>query len=69
MCWKPDEFDAYDNDQLRSQNKILWERVQALDALLVCYRVGKRPSEKLLCRINRSEIDMKKIEGCGPRPL
>ena len=39
--------------------KILWARIDALEQLLVCYRVGKRPSEKLFTKLNRTEKDIK----------
>jgi hypothetical protein len=36
--------------ELREAN----ERVSALEQLVVCYRVGKRPSEKLLAELDRT---------------
>ena len=39
---------AADYDALQAENVRLTKLVDAKDSLLVCYRVGKRPSEKLL---------------------
>lgn len=36
-------------------------RIDALESLLVCYRIGKRPSERLFDRLKRTEADEKRI--------
>ena len=51
----PFDEDPADNkselDLCIDEIKILKERNKALEQLLVCYRVGKNPSEKLLIRV------------------
>jgi len=39
--------------------KILWARIDALEKLLVCYRTGKPPSEKLFSELEKTK---KKLE-------
>lgn len=36
-----------------AENKLLRELVKAKDDLLVCYRIGKRPSESLFKRLDK----------------
>ena len=38
--------------------KILWARIDALNQLLVCYRVGRCPSEKLFTKLAKTEKDI-----------
>lgn len=35
--------------------KILWARIDALEKLLVCYRVGRSPSEKLHVELDKTK--------------
>ena len=35
--------------------KLLWERIDVLEKLLVCYRVGKHPSEKLFTKLEKTK--------------
>ena len=35
--------------------KLLWDRIDALEKLLVCYRVGKHPSEKLFTELEKTK--------------
>ena len=35
--------------------KILMSRIDALEQLLVCYRVGKNPTEKLHTRLDKTK--------------
>lgn len=42
--------------------KISQARINALDDLLVCYRLGKRPSEKLFNRLTISKIAWDEIK-------
>ena len=42
--------------------KIAESRINAQSDLLVCYRIGKRPSEKLHGRLNKSELQWEKIK-------
>ncbi|KKN69772.1 hypothetical protein LCGC14_0437180 [marine sediment metagenome] len=38
--------------------KLLWERVDVLEQLLVCYRITKRPTEKLCTRLEKTKKDI-----------
>jgi len=57
----PYGIDARDRTigNLRKDNKQLKLRVEALDELLVCYRVGKRPSEQLFAKLEKSKQALK----------
>jgi len=35
--------------------KILWARIDALEQLLACYRVGKNPTEKLFTKLDKTK--------------
>ena len=39
--------------KLKAENERLKELVDAKDELLVCYRLGKRPTEKLLLKLEK----------------
>ncbi len=45
--------------------KIAESRINAQSDLLVCYRIGKRPSEKLHGRLNKSGLQWEKIKQPG----
>ena len=38
--------------------KLLWNRIDALEQLLVCYRIDKRPSEKLFTKLEKTKKAM-----------
>ena len=38
--------------------KLLWRRIDALEQLLVCYRVGKNPTEKLHTKLEKTKKAM-----------
>jgi len=38
--------------------KLLWERIDALEQLLVCYRVGKNPTERLHTKLEKTKKTM-----------
>ncbi len=40
---------------LETENKLLKERLEALEALLICYRVQKNPSEKLHKKLDKTK--------------
>ena len=61
---------AFDElEQLRTENKQLREivnrRIKALNELLVCYRIGRQPSEKLFWELEVTEKKWSKLEGGG----
>lgn len=35
--------------------KLLWRRIDALERLLVCYRLDKRPTEKLFTELEKTK--------------
>ncbi len=42
--------------------KIADSRIEALEDLLVCYRIGKHPTEKLLTKLDSSAKDWKSLQ-------
>ena len=42
--------------------KIADNRIEALEDLLVCYRVGKHPTEKLFTKLDKSAKDWKSLK-------
>ncbi len=40
---------------LEERNKALEKRIEALEQLLVCYRLGKRPSEMLSKKLEKTK--------------
>ena len=48
--WYSAEKDVDDKD---AENKRLKELLEAKDELLVCYRLGRRPTEKLMKKLDR----------------
>ena len=58
------EFDAVET-QRDELVKAGTARIDALDDLLVCFRLGRRPSEKLFDRLHESEMAWKKVKQPG----
>jgi phage pi2 protein 07 len=53
-------------EHLQSENQKLWEqlkvkdeRIEAIEQLLVCYRLGKRPTEKLFSKLEKTKQALK----------
>ena len=42
--------------------KILWDRIDALEQLLACYRVGGSPTEKLHKKLNSTRKAIEEIK-------
>ena len=57
------------NERLEKENKRLREianrRIKALNELLVCYRIGRQPSERLFKELKITEKKWSKLEGGG----
>ena len=51
------------DDRITELVKAGTARTNALDGLLVCYRLGKRPSEKLFDQLTKSGIAWEKAKG------
>jgi len=46
-------------DQLQADNKRLRERLDAVEELNVCYRLGRQPSEKLHRKLEKTKQALK----------
>ena len=60
-CVAEDEREA-ENKRLR---EIANRRIKALNELLVCYRIGRQPSERLFKELKVTEKKWSKLEGGG----
>jgi hypothetical protein len=56
LMYEPLEFDL-----MEEHLKELLERIDALEQLLVVYRVGSRPTEKLFKILEKTSVNEKKI--------
>lgn len=54
---------ACELEEVRQQTAKLKKLVEAQEKLLVCYRIGKHPSDKLLDTISKLKIGFSKLEG------
>lgn len=52
-------------DALRASNKDLLEAAKAYQELAICYRTGKRPTEKLFSRLEKAKTAIAESE---PKP-
>ena len=63
----PHEHDQTDREKaiieyFRNSHDALVERIDALEELLVCYRIGRRPTEKLHKKLDKTKAALKKAE-------
>jgi len=50
-------------EKLKTENAMLVEALEIKEEFLVCYRLGKRPSEKLFDRLEKNKQALAKIKG------
>ena len=60
---QPDDEDIFITDTLREARDYIAELIEAVkakDGLLICYRVGTRPSEALFARLKKADAALAK---------
>lgn len=65
--WAERALEARDEvERLRAERDAYYDRVQALEGLLACYRLGRQPSDALWRKLEKSQAAIAKAQEVKP---